>query len=38
MESDEHRDLRAAVAAIARESDARYYAEHAPRRTPYAEL
>jgi alkylation response protein AidB-like acyl-CoA dehydrogenase len=37
-ESDEHRDLRAAVAAIARDFGPRYYAEHAAARTPCAQL
>jgi alkylation response protein AidB-like acyl-CoA dehydrogenase len=37
-ETDEHRDLRAAVAAIARDFGPRYYAEHAAARTPCAEL
>jgi alkylation response protein AidB-like acyl-CoA dehydrogenase len=37
-ESDEHRDLRAAVAAVARDFGPAYYAEHAADRTPCTEL
>ncbi len=37
-ETDEHRDLRAAVAAIASSFGPRYYAEHAAARQPCAEL
>jgi alkylation response protein AidB-like acyl-CoA dehydrogenase len=37
-ESDEHRDLRAAVAAIGRDFGPKYYAEHAADRTPCTEL
>jgi alkylation response protein AidB-like acyl-CoA dehydrogenase len=37
-ESDEHRDLRAAVAAVARDFGPAYYAAHAADRTPCTEL
>jgi alkylation response protein AidB-like acyl-CoA dehydrogenase len=37
-ESDEHRDLRAAVAAVARDFGPAYYAGHAADRTPCTEL
>jgi alkylation response protein AidB-like acyl-CoA dehydrogenase len=37
-EPDEHRDLRAAVAAIGRDFGPKYYAEHAADRTPCTEL
>jgi alkylation response protein AidB-like acyl-CoA dehydrogenase len=37
-ESNEHRDLRAAVAAVARDFGPAYYAEHAADRTPCTEL
>jgi alkylation response protein AidB-like acyl-CoA dehydrogenase len=37
-EPDEHRDLRAAVASIARDFGPRYYAEHGAARTPCARL
>jgi alkylation response protein AidB-like acyl-CoA dehydrogenase len=37
-ESDEHRDLRAAVAAIARDFGPDYFLKHAAARTPCAEL
>jgi len=38
LESDEHRDLRAAVGAIAGRFGARYYAEHAATHEPCSEL
>jgi len=38
LDSDEHRDLRAAVGAIAKRFGPEYYVEHARARTPCAEL